>query len=275
MKNLFFIVSFYSVLKSQYLDAVQINIYPEYYYSGVMVEMEAILEKTTENQKMIMTLPAHTDSVFVIKGIPSPDNDINPLPVESNGDFSSVTFDIKEPQFRLFVFYNPFEKGANKFFSFTVGANMEMKKAHASIQVPMTAEDFKLSIQEADEEKDQHGITIKNVHLGDIKAGAVSTISAFYKNPSGLTTIEYLRSQLDKPEAIKPDQPATHEKPKRYTLLLWEPLAILGVLFAIIGYMFYYQQKTQKVKGKNYCSSCGKQIKPEDKFCSNCGAKIT
>ena len=56
MKNYFLIFSLLSTSFSQTLDNVQVNIYPEYYYSGIMVELEAFVEKDNTIEKIITCL---------------------------------------------------------------------------------------------------------------------------------------------------------------------------------------------------------------------------
>ena len=65
----------------QYLDAINIRVYPEYYYKSVMVEMEAIIVADSESETISITLPSIADSVFFISGIPSPDSEVIPLTI--------------------------------------------------------------------------------------------------------------------------------------------------------------------------------------------------
>lgn len=139
------------------------------------------------------------------------------------------------------------------------------------------AEQFELSRKVSSEDTDQHGILFKSIHLGDIPANEVEMIEASYFNASGQTTMEALRAQLSQPKAQSSQPIVDHDKPKRHTLLLWEPLAILGVLSIIIGIMYYSSNKeVSREKGnKNFCNGCGIKLKDNDKFCSNCGEKVS
>ncbi len=262
----------------QYLDAINIRVYPEYYYKGVMAEIEAIVVADSESETISITLPSITDSVFFIGGIPSPDSEVVPLTILEDGSKSKVEFSAKITQFRLFVFYNPFDSGHEKNLVWPTGSNFAMKNVHLSVQVPVMAEQFELSRKVSSEDTDQHGILFKSIHFGDIPANKVEEIEASYFNASGQTTIEALRAQLSQPKAQSPNPEVNNEKPKRHTLLLWEPIAILGVLSIIIGIMYYSSNKEvthTKKENKNFCTSCGNKLKDNDKFCSNCGEKVS
>ena len=275
MKILVSICSFLSMIAGQHLDAIHINIYPEYYYSGVMVEMEAIVETDMKPVSMSIILPAEADSAFLVKGIPGPNSEVHPLKIKAGDPYKSVAFEISKLQFRLFVFYNPFSNGYDRNLQWPVGANVEMKNVHMAVQVPTMAENFTLSVDVESEEKDQHGILFKKIHLGDIPAHGIETIAVSYLNYTGLTTMENLRSQLEQPQNDVRPQIEEQETPKRHTLLLWEPLVILGVLFSIIGVLYYRNQHIEKSQTETVCSSCAQTVKSKDKFCANCGEKIS
>lgn len=272
MKKIIIVLTVLAGVYPQHLDDIQINIYPEYYYFGIMVELEATIESVNESESITMTLPAEADSVFLIKGVPGPTSEVIPLNIQTGDPYASISFDISESQFRLFVFYNPFAVGHDKQFTWTVGSDKAMRNVHMAVQVPIMAEQFSLSVQAESEEHDQHGILFKKIHMGDIEAHSVKSISASYLNYTGFTTMENLRAQLEMPQAPEVEHAIKEEKPIRHTLLVWEPLAILGVLFLIIGVLFYKNQ--QNDDGKNYCASCGNAIETTNKFCSNCGEKI-
>ena len=63
IKLSYLLILFLSFVHAEnYLDAVIVNIYPEYYYEGVMVEMEAIIVSEEESASISITLPSEADS---------------------------------------------------------------------------------------------------------------------------------------------------------------------------------------------------------------------
>jgi len=264
------------IIADQYLDSVNVNVFPEYYYSGVMVEMEADIIADSKSDIISLSLPVEADSVFFIGGIPNPNSEVIPLTILNDEPNSHVEFTAEHEKFRLFVFYNPFNSGHDKYFQWSMGSNVSMKNVHLAVQVPVMAEQFVVSRDVSSEERDQHGILFKSIHIGEIRAKSVETIDVSYYNSSGKTTMENLRAQLEQPQDQNPQPVVENVKPKRHKLLLWEPLVILGVLSIIIGIMYYSSNKeVGRPKGnKNFCSRCGSQLKNNDKFCSNCGEKI-
>ena len=264
----------------QFMDPVNVSIYSEYYYHGVMVEIETIVELDQDAVEISFTVPASTDSVFLIQGIPSQESKITPLDVGNVKETNTVEFELTEPQFRLFIFFTPFDDRSEKSFTYSIGSNMDMKNVHLSIQEPVMAKDFSISREVSSESNDQHGIKLISVHLGDIDKNKVETTSIEYSNLTGKTTMETLREQLSGGKAPQSNPRSTEEKsPKRHTLLLWEPLAILGVLTLIFGIMYYSRNKKRnraELEGQqNFCGSCGNKLEMDDKFCSKCGEKVS
>ena len=126
IKLSYLLILFLSLVHAEnYLDAVIVNIYPEYYYEGVMVEMEAIIVSEEESVSISITLPSEADSVFLIRGIPGPDSEVIPLVIEADEPFKTVEFGISDSQFRLFVFYNPFTSGYKRSLLWPVGSNLK------------------------------------------------------------------------------------------------------------------------------------------------------
>jgi len=278
-KWLIFIFFFPFILQGEHvMDPVNISIYSEYYYHGVMAEIETIVEFEEDSVDFSFTIPVRTDSVFLIKGIPSQDSKIISIDLNHLGKSNTIHFSLSEPQFRLFVFFNPFDDEHEKSFTYPFGSNFKMKNVHLAIQEPVMAENFSISREISSESSDQHGIKFATVHVGEVDENIVETVSVTYHNHTGKTTIETLRDQLggESGQNANPHD-VIEEKPKRHRLLLWEPLAILGVLSFIIGLMYYSKnKKTPFIEGKkNYCPSCGNKLNEGGKFCSNCGEKIS
>lgn len=273
-KWLLLIIFLPSLHANDFMDAVNINIYPEYYYKGVMVELETIVDINEEETEISFNVPSNTDSVFLITGLPDQDKQIIPLNIEHVKETKTIDFILSEPQFRLFVFFNPFDENEDKSFSYSMGSNIEMKNVHLAIQEPVMAKNFIISREVTSETKDQHGINFKAIHLGDIQAGNQETISVSYTNISGKTTIENLREQLRNTDQSKAPLTAIEERPIRHTLLLWEPLVILGVLSLVIGLNYYSKKKSIPETKNNYCVSCGNKLENNAKFCSSCGEKV-
>ncbi len=256
-----------------------VMIYPEYYFPGIMVEINGTADTNAVPITIKFTVPAGTDSVFYVAGKPDQQAEVIPLTVRQKGDRHFIVLKVKDEQFRAFVFYNMETDGQKRKGKFTFQVDHHLGDAHLVIQEPIMAQNFKYSEDGAEPFKDQHGLSFRRVHLHDKEAGSVKTVSFSYDNPTGETTIVQLQKMLSgSSEGTPGENPHTTEsKPQRHTLPLWQPMAVLFAVALLVGGVFNAHKKREKVipveKGK-FCTSCGKPVSKKHKFCANCGEKI-
>ena len=275
-KYLYIVIIFYqNVLATSPISKLNVYIYPEYYYSGVMVELNGKVEASALPLVLEMVVPAKTDSVFLVLGIANDESEVLPVIIDNKELNSWVQFDLDKPSFRIFVFYVPFDTSSTRKFNYTVQATVPLNEFHFFIQEPLVAQDFTLS-QESTANKDQHGITFHQIHVAELPAMSAKTISISYTNHTRQTTMVLLQQLLS--ERSQGNSEAAQSKqvvPQRHRLPLWEPLAVLGILAILVGIVFYNQKDYGGVSnGEKYCPGCGKKISISDKYCANCGGKL-
>ena len=78
MRNyLYIVILFYqNVLAVSPISKLDVYIYPEYYYSGVMVELIGKVEESALPLALGMVVPATTDSVFLVSGIANDESEV-------------------------------------------------------------------------------------------------------------------------------------------------------------------------------------------------------
>ena len=275
-KYLYIVILFYqNVLATSPISKLDIYIYPEYYYSGVMVELNGKVEESVLPLALEMVVPATTDSVFLVSGIANDESEVLPVTIDYKESNSWVRLDLDKPSFRIFVFYVPFDTSSTRKFNYTVQATVPLNEFHIFIQEPLVAQDFTLA-QESTANKDQHGITFHQIHVAELPAMSAKTIFISYTNHTTQTTMVLLQQLLSersqgKSEAVQSKQVV----PQRHRLPLWEPFAVLGFLAILVGIIFYNQKDYSSVfDGKKYCPGCGNKTGIGNKYCANCGGKL-
>lgn len=253
-----------------------IIVYPEYYFSGIMVELNGTVADITQPVELEITVPANTDSVFYVAGVPENEAEVTSLTVLTENGRNFIRLNIRDESFRAFIFYEIDKNGHERSGSFTFQANIFLEDAHLIIQEPVMAENFDISADGAEPFDDQHGMTFYRLHLHDLQPNAQSTISFSYINHTEQTSIQQLQQMLSGNSAL-PNSAPKKERPIRHTLPLWQPITVLGVLAVSMGVIFMVQKKRDNAhpsSGNQYCTSCGKQVDPNNKFCSSCGGKL-
>ena len=264
------------VIAGSKISELNIYIYPEYYYSGIMVEINGKVDLSDENLFMKMLVPAMTDSVFFVSGSPNNQSEVKTLDIKDQNSMKWVHLEFNKSPFRIFVFYNPFNSSISREIEYPLQFSTSLGEFHVFVQEPLISTNFNINL-ESTSNKDQHNIIFHQIHFQELKEMSQEIINLSYDNPSGKTTMQLLQDRLSE-NSIKNEeftQQKNNKTPKRHRLPLWEPFAILGILSVISGVLFINNnQNEKKQKNKNFCSKCGNELNKTDRYCSICGSKI-
>ena len=288
MKQYLFILLFLSALNAQNssFNSFDVVIYPEYYFEGIMAEVDAEVKENKFPLTLRMNIPSNSDSVFFVGGTPSNDSNVKTLSILKEGKASSIEVDVVESKFRLFIFYDLVKNKDKRSGSFELRLNHSIDDAHILVQEPLVAESFTFSENDAESFQDQHGLNFKRIHLNNFKVNTSKTVTFGYRNPSGDISINVLQNRLSNDERISspPEVNSSITPPIRHKLPLWQPLLVLGLVAIVVGWMFSVQLKREKAgvekvsttvnKKGGFCTHCGKSVESKNKFCANCGGKL-
>ena len=288
MRQYLFILLFLSALNAQNssFNSFDVVIYPEYYFEGIMAEVDAEVKENKFPLTLRMNIPSNSDSVFFVGGTPSNDSNVKTLSILKEGKASSIEVDVLESKFRLFIFYDLVKNKDERSGSFELRLNHSIDDAHIIVQEPLVAESFTFSENDAESFQDQHGLNFKRIHLNNFKVNTSKTVTFGYRNPSGDISINVLQNRLSNDERISspPEVNSSITPPIRHKLPLWQPLLVLGLVAIVVGWMFSVQLKKEKAgvekvsttvnKKGGFCTHCGKSVQSKNKFCANCGGKL-
>ena len=258
------------------ISDLNIYIYPEYYYSGIMVEINGKVNLSDIPFSMEMLVPAMTDSIFFVSGSPNDQSEVKTLNIKDENSMRWVHLELNKSPFRVFVFYNPFNSSVSREIQYPLQFSTSLSEFHVFVQEPLISTSFNIDL-ESTSNKDQHNIVFHQIHFQGLKEMSKEIINLSYDNLSGKTTMQYLQERLSE-NSINNDE-STQQKdnkiPKRHRLPLWEPFAVLGVLSVLSGVLFFNNNQNKKNgKNKNFCSKCGNKLDKSDKYCSICGSNI-
>ena len=288
MRQYLFILLFLSALNAQNssFNSFDVVIYPEYYFEGIMAEVDAEVEENKFPLTLRMNIPSSSDSVFFVGGTPSNDSNVKTLSILKEGKASLIEVDVVESKFRLFIFYDLVKNKDERSGSFELRLNHSIDDAHIIVQEPLVAESFTFSENDAESFQDQHGLKFKRIHLNNYKVNTSKAVTFGYKNPSGDISINVLQNRLSNDESISspPEVNSSITPPIRHKLPLWQPLLVLGLVAIVVAWMFSVQLKKEKAgvekvsttvnKKGGFCTHCGKSVQSKNKFCANCGGKL-
>jgi len=263
-------------------NSYDVVLYPEYYFDGLMAEIDAEVKDESLPLDFEMRVPINADSIFFVSGAASSEAEVKNLEILKSNNRSFVKISILESKFRIFIFYNLDKKGDLRTGVFDLELNHLVNDAHIIVQVPLVAEGFTFSEKDSEEFKDQHGINFQRVHLHDFSANTTKSVSFSYDNPTGEISINKLQTMLSTDDQISSSLAPNNisQAPIRHKLPLWQPLAVLGIVSLTVGWMFSVNRKKDTLQQASsssstnkgsFCTNCGQSFLPEHKFCSNCG----
>ena len=147
-------------------------VYPEYYFDGIMAEMNGEVKSESLPLNLEISVPANTDSVFFVSGTAASEIDVKHLTVLNTNNRSFVQVSVLDFKFRMFIFYAIEKNGVDRSGAFTLEINHHIEDAHVIIQEPLVAEGFNFSEKEAETFQDQHRLNFRRIHLHDFRAHA-------------------------------------------------------------------------------------------------------
>ena len=274
--QLFISCLFTLVAQSSPFKSYDVVIYPEYYFSGLMAEIEAEVIEDYLPLNVKILAPSNTDSIFYVSG--STENpQVQDIVLSKNSASNYIEKKITESKFRIFIFYGLTKKGTGRSGDFTFQINYPINDAHIVVQEPLVANNFIFSEKQSEDFKDQHGISFKRIHINNYISNSKKTISFSYDNPTQDISINSLQNIASNSQSVSSN---INDIPIRHKLPLWQPLLVLSVVSVVVGAMFYSQTKNETSKTpsnsnkSSFCTDCGKKIQSTHKFCANCGGKL-
>ncbi|MEE9167434.1 MAG: zinc ribbon domain-containing protein [Candidatus Neomarinimicrobiota bacterium] len=259
-----------------------VGIWPEYDRPGILVIYTGTIKSDYLPLEFETLVPDEVDRALAVGQSYTEDN-LQPVAVEERSGRKWVTATLVRETFQLEFYYNPFGAGELRKGELEISLNHPLDAYHIAVQHPLAAEEFLLSDEDAQTFRDEHGLTYSRVHLLSLSQGKRKTVSFSYRNPNDELSIALLQKILDTSPggATASSSSVTGGIPLlRYRLPTYQPLAVVGVLSVIIGYIFWRSNqhhpsaRKEKAAG-NFCPRCGATLAKEDSYCSGCGKQLS
>ena len=139
MNRLIIIVLFFGFNYAQIspFNSYDVVLYPEYYFDGLMAEIDAEVKDESLPLDFEMRVPTNADSIFFVSGSASSQAEVKNLRILNSNNRSFVKISILENKFRLFIFYNLEKKGDRRAGVFDLELNHSVNDAHIIVQRSM------------------------------------------------------------------------------------------------------------------------------------------
>jgi hypothetical protein len=207
-----------------------------------------------------------------------------------------VAYTLPQPGFHIEYYVDRPPSGNKREIVHTFEAPYPIASLEIAVQQPARASDFSVTPTPSRTITGADGLTYHIINLANLAAGDKRDIAINYvKTDSGLTSPQLaVTSATPAAQAAAPVQPET----KQAALPSWLPLLLIGVgLLALIGIGVYWltsrrrtvapveparpapasaplQPAVRSASGgvATFCTQCGNALRPDDRFCAQCGA---
>jgi hypothetical protein len=207
-----------------------------------------------------------------------------------------VTYALPQPGFHLEYYVNRPPSGDKREIVHTFEAPYPIAALEIAVQQPARATDFSVTPAPSSTIQGADGLTYHIIKLENLAAGDKRDIAISYvKTDSGLTSPQLALTSAT-PAALPEVRTQPQAKPAAQTS--WLPILLIGVgLLALIGLGVYWflsrrpaspptkplrptvssappQPAARPVPSSAavFCTQCGNTLRPEDRFCAQCGA---
>ena len=212
----------------------------------------------------------------------------DPFEIKVDDKGTYVSFVLKERDFHIEYYFNPFTPGVNdKAFSYSYKSYYQVSNFSYEVQQPVGAFDFKTSPISFQEFTDEKGITHSQVSAGSLAAGETKIVSVSYYKSGSETSLQKIEK--------------SGKSTNIYTII---STGVLILLIAVMIYSYYgnsakkrskvqragAKRKTHTARAKanepsekliyrsdnvpNFCSNCGEKVDYNAIFCGSCGKHI-
>jgi len=268
--------------QSDIFDEFVFSLWPEYDRPGILVIISGKVNDGHLPKILEFRVPGETEKVLTT-GIIDTLGTLKSVPIENRGPEKWVSLNLTNSNFHIEFYYNPFTDDHVRQVTYDLQFGHAIPKYMFAIQKPIMAENYTLPESDMESFQDQHGITFYRKLMPPLPANELYQVVFSYENHTGETSIDQLRKMMadQGPGGGMPGMPPLASlADKRHRMPLIEPLVTLALVAVVIGFLFYRQkrgesvpQKSDSIKGR-FCPKCGQTIKPDDKFCANCGTKL-
>ncbi len=261
-----------------HLETLNIDLWPDFDQPSVLILLTGQLSANVSLPAQV-TLPLPPEATLnVVARITSTGNMIDDLVYETTAD--SVTFTLPDRQFRV-EYYVPYQaQELNRNFSFTWLANLTVNRLRVTVQQPATAASLTITpapMRQVSNTPD--GLTYHLLPELSVPAGEPYQVQLAYTLTAPVLTINADSTNQTTETAVS--TPTTTNT--RSTFNIPTILVTTGLFLIVIALIWGYNSRRQTPRPKTkpapkrqarYCHQCGHKLRPNDKFCRECGTAV-
>lgn len=270
-----------SSLRNPHLASMQIEIWPEYDRSAALVILRGALAADAKLPSDItLRIPAATGGPSAMAYSAAAGGNLLNLQYDRKdaSDFVTLHFQAPERYFHV-EFYDKLATGKpERDYTYVWPGDFAVNRLSLVVQEPAAASDFSVQPKLDASASGQDGLRYRSGELGVREAGKQLAIKVHYTKPDARTSTDILGQKAPEPQAPAASAPAAGANNNVTKWVLLAVIAVSLLIAAGTGFLWWRgraQTAAADAGDATTCAKCGTPRAATDRFCSNCGARLS
>jgi zinc-ribbon domain len=259
------------------IDGMSVDIWPEYDDPRVLVIYRGTLAPGLTTPRDFSFLVPTGAEIHMAGAVDETRGHVHALfETKDRGDgLTEVSYSLPNPNFYMEFYYDPLGDTPERDFTYRLVSPFPIDQLMVSVQEPRRAEGFAMTPATNQIVRDDaEGLSYHVVGFSDVAAGEAQTVSVSYRKGDR------------EPSVVAEDGAGAQGADSRAmrSILIFSAILLVGV----VGYgVFVTLQKrdaeadgglsdafADPITDVNFCSQCGEEVAPTDRFCGICGHPV-
>jgi mono/diheme cytochrome c family protein len=274
-----------------HIARLRLSIWPEYDDPRVLVMFRGEMAPPGAFPTRIV-LPIPKDVEIIGAGMISERNEllIHPHQILQGETHDRLELNLPVPRFFVEFYYNPYDKGATKRFTYITPSTYPIAWLEVDIQQPLLATHFTTDPLPMRQEQDGQGFTSHLFVYRDVGVGAAKNFTVSYVRTAAAPSV----AKRQPASAVAALPPTAGPPPMGMVLgiLAGAAVAFGGSVWVWTGYQRRRKARPsqqepasapaleisagepQVIGVANFCANCGTKLQPGYRFCPSCGSAL-
>lgn len=196
-----------------------------------------------------------------------------------------VSYTLRVPHAYMEFYYDPFEDGDERRFTYPVVSSLEIDSLMVRVQEPLRSEGFQLDPAAEEAVRDNRGLDYGVIRLAGLPAGTVTPVTVSYRKTDREPSMARQQTPPSDQGGSAPSSGPSSSFPwgRAWTWVL----GIVGAGSISVGVYKLFGSRVAGPKGSSgggadpgsspaarFCTECGHPSKPEHRYCGRCGHSL-
>ncbi|MGP1677296.1 MAG: zinc ribbon domain-containing protein [Burkholderiales bacterium] len=267
-------------IRNPHLASMQIEIWPEFDRPAALVILRGALAADAKLPASVtLRIAASTGGPSAMAYSAAAGGNLLNLEYERTDANDFITLRFKVPQRFFHVeFYDPLATGVpERNYTYVWPGDLGVTRLSVVVQEPAAASGFSVQPNLDASATGQDGLRYRSAELGAREAGKPLPIKVSYKKTDPRTSAEILQPktpELAPAPAPAPAASSSNDVTKGVLVFILAVSLLIGIGMAFLWWRERAKTSGAQASGAGACTKCGTPRAADDRFCSNCGARL-